>query len=195
VFSFERPNQDSIEGALTRAARLQPDCPALLSLRDGVTISTLPWGFAHDVSLSEIGRGEEAFARARRALEQWKQFDLGWVRVANSGGCVREGELIAVEAQTLGLWTLNLSRVTETVDTPERFGFLYATTAMHVEEGQERFVVEFDRVSGRVLYLIEAVSRPRHALARLGWPVGRVMQARFRRDSHATMRRVCGISA
>jgi uncharacterized protein (UPF0548 family) len=190
VFSFTRPNQEAIEVELVRAAELRPDCPAVLSLRDGLTVSKLSWGFAHDVSLSEIGRGEGAFARARRALEQWAEFDLpGWVRVANPKASVREGELVAVEAHTAGLWSLNLSRIIETVDTPERFGFLYATTARHVEEGQERFVIEFDRSSGRVLYLIEAVSRPRHALARLGWLFGRTMQSRFRQESHARMRR------
>jgi uncharacterized protein (UPF0548 family) len=193
VFSFTRPNQDTLEGALNRAAGLHPGSPDLLSLREGLTASRLPWGFAHDVSLSEIGRGEDAFARARLALEQWVEFDLGWVRVANHGARVRRGELVAVEAHTAGLWSLNLSRITETLDMPERFGFLYTTTTMHVEEGQERFVIELDRSSGRVLYLIEAVSRPRHLLARLGWPVGRAMQSRFRRASHARMRRAVGV--
>jgi uncharacterized protein (UPF0548 family) len=189
VFSFTRPSREAIDRALNGAA-LQPACPELLSLREGLTASKLPWGFAHDVSLSEIGRGEAAFARARLALEQWAEFDLGWVRVANASAHVRKGELVAVEARTAQLWSLNLSRIIETVDTPERFGFLYATTAMHVEEGQERFVIELDRSTGRVLYLIEAVSRPRHLLARVGWPIGRAMQSRFRRESHARMRRV-----
>ena len=195
MFSLTRPDQDAIEAALNRAARLGPACPELLSLREGLTAGRIPLGFARDVSLSEIGRGEGAFARARLALEQWAEFDLGWARVANPRARVRKGELVAVEAHTVGLWSLNLSRVVETVDTPERFGFLYATTAMHIEEGQERFLVEFDRSSERVLYLIEAVSRPRHLLARLGWPVGRVMQSRFRRDSHARMRRAVGTTS
>ncbi len=180
---------------MNHAAELRPDCSGPLSLRDGLTAASLPWGFAHDVSLSEIGRGEGAFARARLLLEKWVEFDLGWVRVANPSAEVRNGELVAVEAHTAGLWSLNLSRIIETVDTPERFGFLYATTAMHVEEGQERFVLELDRSSGRMLYLIEAVSRPRHLLARLGWTVGRAMQSRFRRDSHARMRRAVGSEA
>jgi uncharacterized protein (UPF0548 family) len=191
MFSLTRPSREVIDGALNRAAVLQPACPELLSLREGLTATSLPWGFAHDVSLSEIGRGEAAFVQARLALEHWAQFDLGWVRVANPNARVRKGELVAVEAHS-AVWSLNLSRIIETVDTPERFGFLYATTAMHVEEGQERFVIELDRSTGRVLYLIEAVSRPRHLLARAGWPIGRAMQSRFRRDSHARMRRAVG---
>jgi uncharacterized protein (UPF0548 family) len=95
---------------------------------------------------------------------------------------------MAVEAHTLGLWSVSLSRVTEIVDTTTRFGFLYTTTRRHIEEGQERFVVEL-AAGGDVLYLIEAVSRPRSALARLGWPLARALQGGFRRDSLERIRR------
>ena len=54
------------------------------------------------------------------------------------------GELVAVEAHTAFLWSINFSRITEIVDTPVRFGFLYTTTHVHAEEGQERFVIEYD---------------------------------------------------
>jgi uncharacterized protein (UPF0548 family) len=109
--------------------------------------------------------------------------------VANPEVPISLGEVVAVEAHTAGLWSVNFSRITKAIDTPERFGFLYATTAAHVEEGQERFLIEFDKASGQVFYLIEAVSRPRHALSRLGWPLARAMQHRFATDSHARMRR------
>jgi hypothetical protein len=46
---------------------------------------------------------------------------------------------------------------------------MYTTTAFHVEEGQERFVIDFDPESESVSYEIEAVSRPRHILARIGY--------------------------
>jgi uncharacterized protein (UPF0548 family) len=84
---------------------------------------------------------------------------------------------------------VNLSRVTEIIDSPTRFGFMYTTTALHVEEGQERFVLEFDPETESVSYLLEAVSRPRHFLARMAYPFSRAMQHRFARDSHARMRR------
>jgi len=136
-----------------------------------------------------IGHGEAAFIAARTAFKQWRHFDLGWVRVANPTARIALGELVAVEAHAAGLWSLNLSRITETIDTPTRYGFLYATTRRHVEEGQERFLIEFDPDTGDIFYLIEAVSRPRHSLARLAWPYSRAMQHRFARESHARMRR------
>jgi uncharacterized protein (UPF0548 family) len=109
--------------------------------------------------------------------------------VANPCPVIRTGELVAVEAHTAIFWSINLSRITEAVDTSVRFGFLYTTTAMHVEEGQERFVLEYDADSGSVSYLIEAVSRPRHLLARMAYPFTRAMQHRFARDSHNRMLR------
>ncbi len=59
------------------------------------------------------------------------------------------GELVAVEAHTAYLWSMNINRIIEVVDSPTRFGFMYATTAIHVEEGEERFVIEFDTEHGR----------------------------------------------
>ncbi len=114
-------------------------------------------------------------------------FDLGWVRVANPNASIAPEQIVAVEAHSLGLWTLNLSRITETVDTPTRFGFLYATTEMHVEQGEERFLLELDAATGKVCYDLEAVSRARDPLARLGFPVTRAFQHRFARDSHRRM--------
>jgi uncharacterized protein (UPF0548 family) len=157
-------------------------------LEDG-PLGTSPAGFVHDRSRSQIGQGERAFAAAREAFRGWEQFNLGWVQVAAPFPRVLPGELVGVEVHTVGLWSLNISRIVEVVDSPTRFGFLYATTAFHVEEGQERFVIEFDHESESVFYLIEAISRPRHFLARIGYPFSRAMQHRFARDSHARMSR------
>ena len=143
----------------------------------------------HDLSRSELGRGLRAFDAARDAFRRWEQFDLGWVQVVNLTPRIALGELVAVEAHTACFWSINFSRVVEVVDSPTRFGFVYATTEFHVEEGQERFVIDFDPASESVSYLIEAISRPRHLLARIGYPFTRAMQHRFQRDSHARMRR------
>ena len=115
-------------------------------------------------------------------------FDLGWTRVANPHASITAGQIVAVEAHTLGLWTLNLSRILEVVDTRTRFGFIYATTEMHVEQGEERFLLEFDPETGHIDYVLEAASLPRNALARLGFPVTRSFQHKFARDSHRRMR-------
>jgi len=194
VLRLTQPTQQIIDRQLDTARGLPPACPSLLALDAGLARTRLPFGFSHDRSTSVIGRGPAAFDAARRAFQQWAQFDLGWVRIANPLTPVARSRVVAVEAHTAGLWSLNMSRIIETVDTETRFGFLYATTRMHVEEGEERFLLELDPASGQVWYLIEAVSRPRHILARLGWPFARAMQHRFARDSHIHMRMVVDLA-
>jgi uncharacterized protein (UPF0548 family) len=169
------------------AAKLTPtDGPRLLSIER--QIGRPASGFAHDRSRSRIGLGEASLLAAKQALGQWEQFNLGWVRVANPDAAIAVGEIIAVEARTLGLWTLNLSRITETIDHPTRFGFIYNTTELHVEQGEERFLIELDPASGEVWYELEAVSRPRLPLARLGYPLTRYFQRKFAQDSHRRMK-------
>ncbi len=188
MFRLLRASDEEINEFLLAAQEVPVSTPQLLSLTNGLT-ETRPWGFAHDLSRSEIGRGPQAFAAARKALERWDHFDLGWVRIANPMPAITAGELVAVEACTARLWSINLSRIVEVLDSPTCFGFMYATTALHVEEGQERFVLEFDPESGTVSYVIEAVSRPRNTLARIGYPFTRAMQHRFVRSSHARLKR------
>jgi uncharacterized protein (UPF0548 family) len=148
-----------IEQRVAAAAKLPSNSPPGLSLANGFDPSArLPFGFVHDHSRSCIGNGEPKFAAAKQAFRQW------------------------------AIWTLNMSRIMETVDTENRFGFLYATTPMHVEQGAERFLLEFDPTSGEVHYVLEAISRPRHLFARLGWPLSRHFQHQFVRASHRRMR-------
>lgn len=114
-------------------------------------------------------------------------FDLGWVRVANLDARIAVGQLVAVEVHTLGLWSLNLSRITKTVNSGIAFGFVYATTGAHVENGEERFLLKFDPRNAEVWYDLEAVSSPQSMLARLGYPITRHFQHRFAQESLTKM--------
>ena len=189
MFRLEKPNAREVGRAIRAACEVAGPSRRLVSLRDGVAGQKLPFGFAHDSLRSRIGAGKDMFAAARRALAEWAEFDLGWVRVANPEVPIATGEIVVVEVHAFGLWSLHLSRIVETIDTATKFAFLYATTAFHAEEGEERFVLEFDPVTGGVWYHLEAVSRPRHLLARLAFPATRALQHRFARDSHDRMRR------
>lgn len=186
MFQLNPPGPFEIERRISAARRLPASSPPLLTLAGG-PISPVPKGFAHDLSRSELAPGRAAFVDARQAMQHWAQFDLGWVAVANPHVLVAVGEVVAVLAHAAGLWSLNLCRIMETIDTATHFGFLYATTATHIEEGQERFLIELDEEHGSVTYLVEALSRPRHPLAWLAYPFARAMQRRFARESHARM--------
>ena len=188
VFRFTRPTATEIEKQIATAEMLPSHAPLLLPIEYGPGERRLLRGFAHDLSRSLLGQGADVFQNAKRAFERWAPFDIGWVRVANPDASVETGQMIAVEIRTFGLRTLNLSRIIDKVDTATRFGFIYSTTPMHVETGQEKFLIEFDPATGNVWYELEAVSRPRHPLVRLGFPIARALQHRFARDSHRRMR-------
>ena len=74
-------------------------------------------------------------------------------------------------------------------DEHTRFGFAYGTLTNHAEAGEEVFEVCLDPETDEVRYRIRATSWPRAMLARVGQPVVRALQARFRRDSAAAMTR------
>jgi uncharacterized protein (UPF0548 family) len=140
-----------------------------------------------DYSRTVLGFGDDAFTSARTAIARWREFDLGWVQVADTCVPFATGQIVAVIAHAAGLWSVNLSRIVDTIDTPRQFGFMYSTTPKHVERGEERFLIERDENTGEVSYTLEAVSRPRAALARLAYPYTRKMQHRFARESHTRM--------
>jgi len=190
VFTLSQLPAAVIAQRVAAAAKLPSNSPTGLSLANGLDPSArLPYGFVHDHSRSNIGQGEPAFAAAKQAFRQWAMFNHGWTRVANPTAKIEIGQIIAMEAHTMALWTVNMSRIIETIDTAKSFGFLYATTPLHVEQGAERFLLEFDPAAGKVHYVLEAIYRPRHLLARLGLPLSRHFQHEFARESHSRMRR------
>jgi uncharacterized protein (UPF0548 family) len=89
-----------------------------------------------------------------------------------------------------GFYSLNACRIVYVVDEKgplTRFGFAYGTLAEHAESGEERFMVEWNRDQDRVWYDILAFSRPKKILARLGYPLSRLLQRQFARASKAAM--------
>jgi uncharacterized protein (UPF0548 family) len=100
------------------------------------------------------------------------------------------GTTVAVLAKVFGFWSLNAARIVYVIDERDtdkaRFGFAYGTLPDHVERGEERFTVEWG-ADDSVWYDICAFSRPKHPLARLGFPMTRMLQKRFVRDSLAVM--------
>jgi uncharacterized protein (UPF0548 family) len=138
-----------------------------------------------------IGRGQADFERARSALLAWKQFDIGWVETFPRQAPVAIGTVVAVLIRHLGFWSLNGCRVLYSVaslDDVARFGFAYGTLTNHAESGEELFEVFIDPRTEDVLYRIRATSWPQATLARVGQPIVRVLQERFREQSAAAMK-------
>ena len=151
-----------------------------------------PTGFTVDEASAVIGNGKPAFERAKIGLAEWRHFDLGWVELFPKAASIDPGTVVAVLVQHLGFWSVNGCRVVYGIgdlQTGTNFGFAYGTLTNHAEIGEEMFEVLLEPESEEVVYKIRAVSKPRAALARIGYPVTRHFQERFRRDSIRAMRR------
>jgi uncharacterized protein (UPF0548 family) len=158
----------------------------------GDTAGATPAGYVVDLTRVELGKGQRVFERAKAGLESWEQFRLGWLEAWPGDTPIEAGRAVAVVAHVIGAWWLNACRIVYVVDEQRpirRFGFAYGTLPGHIEAGEERFLLEWDPANDTVSYDIRAFSRPRHVLARLGYPLVRRMQKQFGRDSAAAMRR------
>lgn len=156
----------------------------------GATAETPPLGFIVDRTRMELGAGESVFEAAKSALQRWQQFRLGWVEAWSPETPLEVGQTVAIMGWAVGFWWLNSCRIVYTVDESgptTKFGFAYGTLPGHVESGEERFLIEWDRNTDQVAYDILAFSKPNHILTRLGYPLVRRSQKRFGRDSATSM--------
>lgn len=157
----------------------------------GASRDRAPHGYTADHNRIRLGEGEEVFARAVKAIRQWKMFDMPWIQLCWPDAPIEEGATVAVLVSHLGFWSLNASRIVYVIDengSDKKFGFAYGTLAKHAERGEERFSVEFHSKDQSVWYDVCAFSRP-NLLARLAYPFTRAMQKRFASDSMSGMQK------
>lgn len=193
MLSFRKPAPQAIQRFLDEQRRTDVSYSAV-----GATATNPPAGYVVDHTRVKLGNGELVLLNAKAALERWEQFRLGWVEAFSSETPIQTGEVVAVVARAFGLSWLNACRIVYVIDEHEparKFGFAYGTLADHVESGEERFQIEWNHADDSVWYDILAFSRPRHVLARLGYPLVRRFQRRFARDSAAAMQRAVDSSA
>ena len=148
----------------------------------GATNATPPAGYKVDRNRIQLGHGEATYRSAVEALKKWRHFELGWVTIVPRGVVVEVGATVAVKARAFGTWSLSAARVVYVIEEPRRFGFAYGTLPDHVECGEERFLIEWLE-DDSVWYDIFAFSKPRHPLVRLSFPLARLLQKRFARES------------
>lgn len=168
-----------------------------------------PAGYNLDHNRVQLGSGAADFEAACAVLRAWRMFPAPWTRIAPTAAPIAVGQVIAMQANALGLWWLNACRIVYVIDektsasgsssargegagagpaVARRFGFAYGTLEAHVEQGEERFSVE-QLADGSVWYDLRAFSRPRFWPVRLAKPVARALQRRFVRESLAAMQR------
>ena len=156
----------------------------------GAADRTPPAGYAVDHNRVLLGAGAETYAAACAALRRWEGMPRGWMQLLWPDAPLEAGTIVGVLTGFGGLWTLSACRVAYMIDEQRplrRFGFGWGTLPAHVARGEERFVVEWRPEDDTVWYDIVAFSRPNSYLLQLGYPLMRLMQRRFARDSKRAM--------
>jgi uncharacterized protein (UPF0548 family) len=185
MLSLRKPSVDILHRFLAAQANLSLTYGAV-----GATAESAPPNYVVDRTRIKLGEGEPVFRSAIAALRRWDQFRLGWVEAWPTDTPIQTGEVVAVMGWAISLWWLNACRIVYVVDETgpiSKYGFAYGTLPGHVESGEERFLIEWDRSDDGVWYDILAFSRPNRISARFGYPVVRRLQRRFGRDSAASM--------
>ncbi|HSE30994.1 MAG TPA: DUF1990 domain-containing protein [Pyrinomonadaceae bacterium] len=190
MFFLTEPSADTVTSFINAQHGLPFSYQAV-----GATNGSAPEGYVVDHNRTQIGTGAAIYKLAKDALNEWKQFDLGWVSIVPAGVQLKTGATVAVKAYTFGAWSLNAARVVYVINEAgptETFGFAYGTLPDHVETGEERFKVEWNLEDDSVWYDILAFSRPHHTLVKLAAPLARQLQKRFARES---MRRIVELTS
>lgn len=178
MITTSRPSAGAIARFLDRERARSFTYDAVGATRDGGA----PPGFVVDHNRQRL---LGTFAAACAQLAAWAMFPP-WTAIAPATP-IEEGRVLAVLVHALGVWFTNAARIVYVIDEPRRFGFAYGTLPGHAECGEERFLVEQD--GDAVYYDLRAFSRPRFWGARVAYPVTRMLQRRFGRDSKAAMLR------
>src|ERR1043166_4284889 len=98
MFLTRRPSPDEIEQFLNRCRELP------LSYQPVGVAQRLPANFKIDETQCALGNGIEVFERAKLALTQWREFELGWVELFPRDASIEAGTEVAVVGNHLGFW-------------------------------------------------------------------------------------------
>lgn len=189
MFMLRKPTPKWIDACL----RLQRRLPFSYRHAGATRNDATPPGFRSAVHRVCLGEGAEKFQRAIEAIRAWRMFPPKFLDVCWPDAPIEAGATVGILCRSFGLWSLQVCRIVYTIDecdeSIERFGFAYGTLPQHIECGEERFTVEWDRRDDRVWYEVRMFCRPSGWLARLIDPVVRRLQRRFGRLTKLSMAR------
>ena len=160
----------------------------------GATLQNrMPSGFSYDSCQIRLGKGRSTFRKAIGAFQEWKMFPHAMTKVLTPTASIDVGQSVAIQFRAFLFWSVCPCRIVYVINeqcesaSRHRYGFAYGTLPGHVEQGEERFLLEWNRETDEVWYSIIAFSTPRHFLAKLAYPYARYQQWKFRKLSCESM--------
>lgn len=186
MFTIFEPSEKEIENFLAAQRDLPFSYEEVSATKDKI-----PSGYPINHHRIQIGNGAHAFALAKNAIRYWTMYRLEWTRLYPADAPIAVGEVVCVVVNHRLCWSLNPCRIIYLIEESgeiERYGFAFGTLPGHSEEGEERFLVEWNRADDSVWYELLAFARPHHILARIGFPFVPLFQKKFARDSGCAMR-------
>lgn len=191
MFIFLKPSKQQLEDFHKSQTRLLPNLDEVGLTRDGGAPQS--GGYNCDEAKQVLGTGEKVFDFLVRRIKEWEHFDIWWLFVYPDKPEMEEGTTLVVSANHGPLWSLNACKIVYVIDEEtsahKRFGYGYATLQGHSEQGEERFLLEWNKSDDKVIYLINAYSRSNHPLVSMLYPIARFFQNKFRSDSIKTLQR------
>lgn len=186
MVTLQRPSETAIRQFLQQQTNALFSYPHLHASNEAHPVP----GFNNDRSRGLLGSGKAVYEAACHALQNWQMFPGGWAWIEPPAAPIQTGQNLVMVAKVFGLHWLNACRIVYTLDGtgPERrFGFAYGTLPNHIECGEERFSIEW-LPDDTVWYDLKAFSHPRLWLVWLAYPLARLLQRRFVRQSLAKMK-------
>lgn len=189
LFSLTKPSHQELLQKIAEQSRSPFNYPDV-----GASLGEFPSGYEHHHHRVRLGRGQEVFDRAKQALKNWRQFDVGWVEAIPSDTSITVGNTIAIRVRIFGVYAVAFDRIVDVYGEQDgecrRFGFSVGTLTEHPEQGEERFSIEIDR-EDHVDYEVAAFFRPNTLAAKIAWPVLHRRFNRFRNQSAEAMQLAC----
>lgn len=212
--SISKPDHSVLNRDVRKAKSSRPNHrqTGLIDVTEQHPLNTLQGLWKVDYDCVLVGKGRQAYSRAKEYVRQWKHMDLGWVDTNKPPTQV--GDVVVVMGKVLGLlWMRNPMTITfqeeqqatipgrsvtagRQVPKSSKKGMRYdignTTVEGHSLAGAERFSVQWCKEDDSVWYEILAVSRPATLLAIASYPLARFYQSKFRRDSTAAVQAAVG---
>ncbi len=133
-----------------------------------------PSGYRRDRAEVSLGARAETFNRAFDALVNWRAHTGAGFGVFPPT-TVQDGATVVLYRRVAVGYITVCCRVVYMITESGRQGFAYGTLPLHLEEGEQAFVIEQD-ANGHARFVIESLSRPAHPVTRAAYPMTRLMQ-------------------